>query len=75
MKWNLCVSSIVSVSALLMLSPAAWGKPATTDTSRGFAIRYADGRTTTRPLRPKGGIMTAQPAACILKNLPPENVR
>jgi hypothetical protein len=59
MTRNVLTKSIVSVSALLMLSPVAWAQTATTDTSRGFAIRYADGRISTRPLRPKGGMVTA----------------
>ena len=59
MNRNVLTTSVVSVLALLTLSPGARAQSATTDTSRGFAIRYADGRITTRPLRPRGGMMTA----------------
>ena len=59
MIWNLLTRSIGGVLVLLTLSPGARAQTATTDTSRGFSIRYADGRITTRPLRPRGGMMTA----------------
>jgi hypothetical protein len=59
MSRNVLTPSMVSVLALLTLSPAAPAQTATTDTSRGFSIRYADGRINTRPLRPRGGMMTA----------------
>jgi hypothetical protein len=56
---KILATSIVSGWALLALVHPASAQTATTDTSRGFSISYADGRTTTRPLRPKGGMMTA----------------
>ena len=51
MTWNVLTKSIVSLSALLMLSPEVWAQTATTDTSRGFAIRLptAGFRTTSAP--------------------------
>jgi hypothetical protein len=59
MSWNVLTTSTVSILALLTLCPGARAQTVTTDTSRGFSIRYADGRITTRPLRPRGGMMTA----------------
>jgi hypothetical protein len=39
MQWNIFARSIVSVSALLMLSPVALAQTATAETSRGISIR------------------------------------
>jgi len=41
------------------LEPGRQAQTATTDTARGLSIRYADGRTSTLALRPRGGVMTA----------------
>lgn len=57
-KWNTRRKSIVSLAALLMLSPVLSAQTATTDTSRGISIRYADGKISTRPLRRTGGMWT-----------------
>jgi hypothetical protein len=47
------------VATLLLPSPTgAQPRPSTADTSRGLSIRYADGRTTTSPVRPSGGMWT-----------------
>ena len=56
MTWKILSTSIVSGWALVMLTHTVWAQ---TDTSRGLSIRYADGRITTNPLRPRGGMMTA----------------
>ena len=58
MKWSICRKSTVSLAALLMLSTVLWAQTATTDTSRGISIRYADGKISTRPLRRTGGMWT-----------------
>jgi hypothetical protein len=59
MRLKILTTSIVIGWALLMLAHAGSAQTATTDTSRGLSIRYADGRTTTTPIRPKGAMMTA----------------
>jgi hypothetical protein len=56
---NAVIRLITGMPVLLVLSHAAWAQSATTDTSRGISVRYADGRITTKPLRPTGGMMTA----------------
>lgn len=59
MRLKIVSTSIVGGWALLMLTHAGSAQTVTTDTSRGLSIRYADGRTITRPLRPRGGLSTA----------------
>jgi hypothetical protein len=59
MRLKILTTSIVSGWALLMLIHVGSAQTAPIDTSRGLSIRYADGRTFTIVLKPKGRWMTA----------------
>lgn len=58
---RLTSATIAAWLAILFVWPAPTlaQPPASTDTSRGLTIQYADGRVMTRPLRPSGFMWTA----------------